>query len=153
MSGYLKSLQQRPKLEAYYPEAQSDILFETTYEHLDEKLTCQEAKCSGRRITRRRLAEGTPEPTVHFGLFASGDTVMKSGSHRDEIAQRDGVLGFEMEGAGVWDTFPCVVIKGACDYADSHKTKEFQRYAAATAASCTKAFLDKWLPSVRDRES
>jgi nucleoside phosphorylase len=46
-----------------------------------------------------------------------------------------------MEGAGVWDIFPCVVIKGACDYADSHKNKVWQRYAAATAAACMKAFL------------
>lgn len=53
-----------------------------------------------------------------------------------------------MEGAGVWDTFPCIVIKGACDYADSHKTKAWQRYAAATTAACTKAFLEYWVPSM-----
>jgi hypothetical protein len=52
-----------------------------------------------------------------------------------------------MEGAGVWDTFPCIVIKGACDYADSHKTKKWQRYASATAAACAKAFLEFWEPS------
>lgn len=148
ISGYLHTLQQRPKLKASYPKAQSDILFEATYEHLDEKLTCREAGCSDEHISR--VVKDTPEPTVHFGLFASGDTVMKSATHRDRIAHRYGVLGFEMEGAGVWDIFPCVVIKGACDYADSHKTKEFQRYAAATAASCAKAFLDEWTPSVRD---
>jgi hypothetical protein len=39
------------------------------------------------------------------------------------------------------------VIKGACDYADSHKNKVWQRYAAATAAACMKAFLDNWVPS------
>jgi len=60
-------------------------------------------------------------------------------------------VGFDMEGAGVWDVFPCVVIKGACDYADSHKsdkTKAWQRYAAATAAACMRAFLDHWVPSL-----
>ncbi|GAB1319048.1 hypothetical protein MFIFM68171_09258 [Madurella fahalii] len=67
---------------------------------------------------------------------------------RDAIARQEGVIGFEMEGAGVWDSFPCVVIKGACDYADSHKTKRFQRYAAATAAACMKAFLDHWVPTL-----
>jgi nucleoside phosphorylase len=53
-----------------------------------------------------------------------------------------------MESAGVWDIFPCVVIKGACDYADSHKAKAWQRYAAATAAACMKAFLGYWVPSM-----
>ncbi|KAF5610782.1 hypothetical protein F25303_14521, partial [Fusarium sp. NRRL 25303] len=51
-----------------------------------------------------------------------------------------------MEGAGVWDILPCIVIKGACDYADSHKSKVWQRYAAATAAACAKAFLRFWVP-------
>jgi len=86
-------------------------------------------------------------PVVHFGLIASGDTVMKSGKRRDEIAKNLNVIAFEMEGAGVWDNLPCIVIKGVCDYADSHKNKKWQNYAAATAASCMKAFLEK-LPSV-----
>lgn len=77
----------------------------------------------------------------------SGDAVMKSGEERNAIALQENIIGFEMEGAGVWDSFPCVVIKGACDYADSHKTKAWQRYAAATAAACMKAFLDHWVPS------
>ncbi|KAK4220490.1 hypothetical protein QBC38DRAFT_540526 [Podospora fimiseda] len=52
-----------------------------------------------------------------------------------------------MKSGGIWDIFPCVVIKGACDYADSHKTKVWQRYAAATAATCMRTFLDNWIPS------
>ena len=90
------------------------------------------------------LAEITKagRPTVQFVhesvrdfLVNERGLVMKSGEDRDTIARPAGVIGFEMEGAGVWDVFPCVVIKGACDYADSHKTKAWQRYAAATAAA------------------
>jgi nucleoside phosphorylase len=69
---------------------------------------------------------------------------MKSGLDRDRIANEEEVIAFEMEGAGVWDTFTCVIIKGVCDYADSHKSKKWQGYAAATAAACTKAFLEHW---------
>jgi nucleoside phosphorylase len=83
---------------------------------------------------------------IHYGMIASGDTVMKSGEHRDIIAASDNVIAFEMERAGVWDIFPCVVIKGICDYADSHKNKGWQNYAAATAAACMKAFLKEWTP-------
>jgi nucleoside phosphorylase len=71
---------------------------------------------------------------------------MKSDEDRDQIAATEKVIGFEMEGAGVWDSFPCVVIKGVCDYADSHKNKRWQGYAAATAAACMKAFLKDWTP-------
>jgi hypothetical protein len=74
---------------------------------------------------------------------------MKSGEDRDIIAREENVIGFEMEGAGVWDNVSCVIIKGVCDYADSHKAKGWQRYGAATAAACMKAFLDFWEPSLR----
>jgi nucleoside phosphorylase len=67
---------------------------------------------------------------------------MKSGEHRDALARTEKVIGFEMEGAVISDNLPCVVIKRVCDYADSHKNKVWQDYAAATAASCAKAFLD-----------
>jgi nucleoside phosphorylase len=69
---------------------------------------------------------------------------MKSGEHRDKLAETENVIGFEMEGARVWDNLPCIIIKGMCDYADSHKNKVWQVYAAATAASCAKAFLEIW---------
>ncbi len=40
------------------------------------------------------------------------------------------------------DSFPCLVIRGICDYADSHKNKIWQPYAAATAASYAKELLN-----------
>lgn len=47
-----------------------------------------------------------------------------------------------MEAAGLMNNFPCVVIRGICDYADSHKSDRWQRYAAATAAAYAKELLD-----------
>lgn len=119
-------------------------------------LDCESLQCNDRHlIARKRLAVRTDEakdeetnagPSIHFGLYASGDKVMKSGEERDMIAKDEGVIAFEMEGAGVWEGFPghCLVIKAVCDYADSHKNKRWQSYAAASAAACTKAFLESW---------
>jgi nucleoside phosphorylase len=148
MAGYMDVLRGEPELAAAYPGAAQDKLFEATYRHVRDGTSCEECGCDGKLVPRARLEQGDGQPAVHFGLIASGDTVMKSGEDRDDIAQKTGVIGFEMEGAGVWDIFPCVVIKGACDYADSHKTKAWQRYAAATAAACMKAFLGYWVPSM-----
>ncbi|KAH7146098.1 hypothetical protein EDB81DRAFT_856613 [Dactylonectria macrodidyma] len=145
---YLDELQKEPELEAMYPGVAHDRLFDATYRHISDGKTCEECGCSGGLVQRRRLDQDIPQPAVHLGLIASGDTVMKSGEERDDIARQESVIGFEMEGAGVWDTFPCIVIKGACDYADSHKTKVWQRYAAAMTAACTKAFLEHWVPSI-----
>ena len=46
-----------------------------------------------------------------------------------------------MEAAGIVNTLPCLVVRGICDYSDSHKNKRFQEYAAATAASYAKLLL------------
>jgi nucleoside phosphorylase len=46
-----------------------------------------------------------------------------------------------MEAAGLMNSFQCLVIRGICDYADSHKNKRWQAYAAATAAACAKEVL------------
>jgi nucleoside phosphorylase len=148
MAGYMDVLRGEPELAAAYPGAAQDRLFESTYRHVTDGMSCGECGCDGELVQRARLEQSDVQPAVHFGLIASGDTVMKSGKDRDAIARQAGVIGFEMEGAGVWDNFPCVVIKGACDYADSHKTKAWQRYAAATAAACMKAFLGHWVPSL-----
>jgi hypothetical protein len=37
--------------------------------------------------------------------------------------------------------FPCLIIRGICDYSDSHKNKIWQSYAAATAAAYAKELL------------
>jgi hypothetical protein len=50
-----------------------------------------------------------------------------------------------MEGAGVWDEVLCIVVKGVYDYADSHKLKDWQNFAAATAASASKAILERYI--------
>ena len=148
-ASHLSVLQQRPKLCAAYPGKAHDRLFEPEYKHQDSGKTCDELGCDGRFVTRQRLLPhlADPSPTVHFGLIASGNSVMKSGRDRDRVAKKEDVIAFEMEGAGAWDSFPCVVLKGACDYADSHKNKIWQRYAAAAAAACTKGFLQEWVPT------
>ncbi|GLA60118.1 hypothetical protein AtubIFM54640_011549 [Aspergillus tubingensis] len=156
---------------ARYPGVEQDELYEPSYQHKHRgstscikcadstnttvcgevfDLSCHELGCGKENLVKRKrlqaaLTQGhTPSPAIHLGLIASGDTVMKSGQDRDLIAERHNVIAFEMEGAGVWDNLPCLVVKGVCDYADSHKNKVWQRYAAATGAACMKALVDEW---------
>ncbi|KXH61054.1 hypothetical protein CNYM01_11557 [Colletotrichum nymphaeae SA-01] len=79
---------------------------------------------------------------VHYGLISSGNQVIKSGRRRDAIsASLGGVLCFEMEAAGLMNELPCLVIRGICDYADAHKNKKWQEYAAAVAAAYAKELV------------
>jgi nucleoside phosphorylase len=61
---------------------------------------------------------------VHYGIIASADQLMKDVITRDKISQQHDVICFEMEAAGLINDFPCVVIRGICDYSDSHKNDE-----------------------------
>ncbi|UKZ73018.1 hypothetical protein TrVFT333_000657 [Trichoderma virens FT-333] len=116
---------------------------------------CHELKCEDRylvvraRLDQKRQLENTndaraQEPVIHFGAIASGDTVMNSGAHRDEISREQNVIAFETEGAGAWEELPCIIVKGVCNYADCHKSDKWQRFAAATSASAAKAMLERY---------
>lgn len=157
---HLSTLQNRNS-DYYSPGRDLDRLFEPTYHHqhhgsskcrkckkneLCEKAqeaTCESLKCDSKRLVVRPYL--SPNGTdIHFGRMASGDTVMKSSEDRDRIAAEENVIAFEMEGAGICNNLPCIVVKGVCDYADSHKDKIWQRYTAAAAAACMKSLLEQW---------
>jgi nucleoside phosphorylase len=80
---------------------------------------------------------------VHYGLIASGNQVVKDAAFRDMLIKslEGDVLCIEMEAAGLMNDFPCIVIRGICDYSDSHKNKDWQEHAAAVAAAFAKELL------------
>lgn len=91
---------------------------------------------------------------MHYGLIASGNKVIKDAQSRDSLDEAFGghLLCVEMEAAGLINGFPCIVIRGICDYADSGKAKTWQEYAAAIAAAYAKELLGCVQPSVVDAE-
>jgi nucleoside phosphorylase len=117
--------------------SQADCLYQKEYEH-GSYSTC--ADCDPFKLISRS-SRGHNEPVVHYGLIASGNQVVKDGRRRDLLAQEFGVSCMEMEAAGLMNDFPCLVIQGICNYADSHKNKEWQGYAAAVAAAYAKELL------------
>ena len=77
---------------------------------------------------------------------------MKNALIRDKLAGKKEVLCFEMEAAGLMNHFPCLVIRGICDYSDTHKNKEWQGYAAMVAAAYAKDLLCRISPSIVEAE-
>jgi nucleoside phosphorylase len=115
-----------------------DVLFDASYNHEDGP-TCQSCRAEKQIARQPRLSE---EPVVHYGTIASGNQIIKNAAERDAISEEfGGVLCFEVEAAGLMNSFPCLVIRGICDYADSHKNEKWQSYAAATAAAYAKELL------------
>ncbi|KAK9850725.1 hypothetical protein MYU51_011815 [Penicillium brevicompactum] len=166
--GHLRWLLQH--LDIAYPGASQDMLFPSDYIHkhrgncieccdalgnvCQSALTasCSDISChENQLLARLRLEEivkagiQSPQPHIHIGSIGTGNAVMKSAQHRDQHAHSENIIAFEMEGVGVWDKFSCLVIKGVCDYADSHKSKVWQDYAAAAAAAVAKEVLGQYV--------
>lgn len=137
------------KLARQNPEygcpAAPDRLFNAAYEHENLIHTCETCDASKLIVRSKRASD---DVKIHYGAIASGNQVMKHATTRDNVARELDVLCFEMEAAGIMDILPCLPIRGICDYSDSHKNKEWQRYAAATAASYARELVEE-LPGIK----
>lgn len=97
---------------------------------------------SGASIPRNRERRPDDQRTrIWYGPIGSGDKLVKNAAKRDALRDQYGLIGLEMEAAGTMNRIPVGVIRGACDYGDEFKNKEWQPYAAAMAAAFGKAVL------------
>lgn len=117
----------------------NDRLFKTPYDHV----TGPDCRGCDTADEVERDSRDTADPEIHYGTIASGSKLIKYATARDQIIADVGTdcICFEMEAAGLMNHFPCLVIRGICDYADSHKNDRWQRYASATAAAYSKELL------------
>jgi nucleoside phosphorylase len=159
---YLNELKgKHPKAAEKYLRSDSlqDICFRANYDHVspvnpdrnasredgdDDEEEDEEEKDCCRLCDKTKVVKRKPrDMCVHYGLIASGNQVIKDARSRDKLNKSlDGkVLCVEMEAAGIVSNFPCLVIRGICDYSDSHKNKAWQEHAAAVAAAYAKELL------------
>jgi nucleoside phosphorylase len=138
---YPQMVENEPDGPGYiYQREENDTLFEASYIHASD-MGCDD--CDSTRIVPRAARRNPDVPRVHYGVIASANVLVKDAAQRDLILKESGenCICLEMEAAGLMNLFPCLVIRGICDYADSHKNDNWQAYAAATAAAYAKEFL------------
>ncbi|KAJ5979898.1 hypothetical protein N7481_007196 [Penicillium waksmanii] len=150
-----KALALKPRLRKKYrrPDLASDRLFRSEVVHRSSDEPCDPG-CGDNQsdlVSREPRDENDDNPAIHYGLIASGNSLMKDAIIRDQFAAKKNILCFEMEAAGLLNHFPCLVIRGICDYSDSHKNKEWQGYAAMVAAAYAKDLLYR-IPSQKVKE-
>jgi nucleoside phosphorylase len=148
LSTYVSKLEHITKFQR--AKAGPDVLFDATYDH-ESGPTCD--KCKADRQKSRQPRESQEDVVVHYGTIASGNQVIRSAAKREKLsAELGGVLCFEMEAAGLMNSFPCLAIRGICDYADSHKNKQWQPHAAGAAAAYAKEILSVIPPGMVEAE-
>ncbi|KAL7903778.1 nucleoside phosphorylase domain-containing protein [Trichoderma velutinum] len=129
------------------PNQLSDKLYRSDIIHpINNNASCEKICGNSEKdlVFRPERTEHEDNPAVHYGPIASANTLMKDSTIRDKMAAEKGILCFEMEAAGIMNQFPALlVIRGICDYSDSHKNKVWQGYAAMTAAAYAKDLLSQ----------
>ncbi|KAL4745562.1 nucleoside phosphorylase domain-containing protein [Aspergillus terricola var. indicus] len=133
-----------------YQGSDNDRLFKASYDHVPGP-DCR--GCDAASEVQRDPRDNT-NPEIHYGIIASGNALVKDAITRDRIVADLGedCICVEMEAAGLMNHFPCLVIRGVCDYADSHKNYRWQRYASATAAAYAKELL-AYVPGAEVQET
>ncbi|KAF4969898.1 hypothetical protein FSARC_2955 [Fusarium sarcochroum] len=124
-----------------HPGSASDRLFKSQHDHIGHAGNCDHCHPS---LEVSRGQRRSMNPTIHYGLIASVNKVIKDAAVRDVILEDTGYrcLCVEMEAAGIMSQLPCLVVRGVSDYADSHKNDLWQPYAAATAAAFVVELLE-----------
>jgi len=96
-----------------------DQLFEATYNHEGRK-NCQ--WCNQSKVVEHSVRKNSA-PRIHYSTIRSANEVIKDSVTRDKLRKDLGILCVEMEAASLINKFFCLVIRGICDYTDSHKNK------------------------------
>ncbi|KAK8250297.1 hypothetical protein HDK77DRAFT_177418 [Phyllosticta capitalensis] len=137
------------------PDLTTDRLYRTDYTHRSgSSADCAETCGTDdeKLVSRSDRASRDDDPVVHYGVIASANKLMKDATIRDKLAGERNVLCFEMEAAGLMNHFPCLIIRGICDYSDSHKNKVWQGYASMAAAAYAKALLSRIRPTAVEEQ-
>ncbi|RYC79317.1 hypothetical protein BFJ63_vAg17802 [Fusarium oxysporum f. sp. narcissi] len=149
----LQNIKKRRKYSR--PPSSSDRLYRSDITHPSNSSECCSMVCgddSSHTVVRAERDEEDDYPAIHYGLIASANQLMKDALVRDKVSAEKGVFCFETEAAGLMNHFPCLVIRGICDYSDTHKNKEWQGYASMAAAAYTKDLLRRIPPSKVETE-
>jgi nucleoside phosphorylase len=137
-----------PQLRKKYqrPSIHTDRLYQSEFVHPNndyDSLSC-EVLCGDDPsvlVSRPQRTREDDNPVIHYGIVASVNQSMNDALLRDKLAAEINILCFETAAAGLMTNIPYTVIRGICNYSDSHKNKEWQGYAAMTAATYAKDLL------------
>lgn len=104
-------------------------------------------------IVRRDPRPEGRRTRVWYGPIGTGEKLLKNTEKRNALRDQYGLIGLEMEAAGLMNRIPVGVIRGVSDYGDHHKNKQWQPYAAAMTASYAKAILAEIRPAMPNKEA
>ncbi|KAL7943050.1 hypothetical protein V8C42DRAFT_359239 [Trichoderma barbatum] len=141
------TLNKNPRLRDKYkrPDPDTDRLYWSNIIHpsLTNDVSCS-IRCGNgpqSQIVRDKRENTEKDAAIHYGLIASVNQVMRDAEVREKLVAKKDILCFETGAAGLMNHFPCLVIRGICDCADTLGTTEWRGSAAMVAAVNAKDIL------------
>jgi nucleoside phosphorylase len=109
--------------------ADNNQLYQSYFPHPHDKPNklcdncCDLSFCTLQNKRGKGAVRAVDTPKVHYGNIASSNQLQISAAMRDRIAAKHQAICFKIEGAGVIQSHPCLVIRSICNYSNSHKNK------------------------------
>ncbi|KAI1131899.1 nucleoside phosphorylase domain-containing protein [Nemania abortiva] len=127
------------------PDASTDRLYRSDVIHTGKNNESCEVSCGddeSKLVPRPTRSANQDEPVIHHGRIATHALPMGDALRRDDISTKEDVLCFETGAAEVIRNSPsCLIIRGICDYGDTHKNSLWKRYASIAAAAYARDHL------------
>jgi nucleoside phosphorylase len=124
--------------------ATRDVLYQSHVVH-HHNTTCKGCTVHDDALVVRRGGRSTGNsPVVHCGVIGSADTLLKNAKKRDRLRREHKLLCVEMEAAGIaqhGSRMDYLVVRGICDYSDTHKNDNWHKYACMTAAAVARSLV------------
>ncbi|KAF3084511.1 hypothetical protein TWF594_008147 [Orbilia oligospora] len=122
-----------------HPGLEKDHLYESTYNHIVGGSAC--SMCDLYRLVDRPK-RNNKDLVFHLGTILSGNSGIKKSNTRDQLSRRfHDALCIETEAFGAMGDKLYLIVRGISDYADSHKNRTWQPYAATAAAALARELL------------
>lgn len=118
---YILDKNHRLRYKYERPPVSTDRLFKAKVKHDLECRSTSYTDDTTKLIIRAERADYEDDPIIHYSLIASSNQLIKDALIRDRLATERDILYFETEASRLINTFPYLVIRGICDYSDSHK--------------------------------
>jgi nucleoside phosphorylase len=88
-----------------YPGSRKDCLFKSDIIHVEGNTSCKTCRGPSDSNLVKRKERPDNSPRLHYGTIGSADQVMKNAVLRDQWAQKENIICFEMEAAGQCYTY------------------------------------------------
>ncbi|TLD14369.1 uncharacterized protein PgNI_02690 [Pyricularia grisea] len=141
------NLNENFRMKSKYSRPKADVLYEPDCEHPTGKnISLCSITCPPQSILERTERNEDDLIQVHYGVIASGNRKIEDALYRNKYAEEANIQCFKIKATGILNRFPYLIIRGICDYADTHINKNWQRFAAMAAATYTYDFLSSIPP-------